>query len=220
MQRFTAVGTLLYFFLCYYFHVVYSTVLLKLYYSVTRSVLLVTCRLQYCSSYSVLYGPFCKKDTVCTVGFNCSAFATLLQRYVTQCLRIIMCCLHAVCCTVIFLYCSVDALLYTLVRSFTFSPRHALLLTQAMCVCPILVHCCALLILSSIANLSCGSVPAHYTAANMLFALCSTAYSSNVYGDVPVQCSQLELQISTDTLYSCQYALHCCSVPLCYFTLP
>ena len=59
-----------------------------------------------------------------------------------------------------------------------------------------------------------------YTAANMLFALCSTAYSSNVYGDVPVQCSQLELQISTDTLYSCQYALHCCSVPLCYFTLP
>ena len=113
VQRFTAVGTLWYFFLCYYFHVVYPTLLLKLYYSVTRSVLLVTCRLQYCSSYSVLYGPFCKKDTVCTVGFNCSAFATLLQRYVTQCLRIIMCCLHAVCCTVIFLYCSVDALLYT-----------------------------------------------------------------------------------------------------------
>ena len=31
VQRFTAVGTLLYLFLCYYFHV-YSTVLLKLYY--------------------------------------------------------------------------------------------------------------------------------------------------------------------------------------------
>ena len=112
-QRFTAVGTRLYFFLCYYFHVVYPTLLLKLYYSVTRSVLLVTCRLQYCSSYSVLYGPFCKKDTVCAAGFNCSDFVTLLQRYVKQCLRIIMCCLHTVCCTVIFLYCSVDALLYT-----------------------------------------------------------------------------------------------------------
>ena len=89
--------------LCYYFHVVYSTVLLKVYYSVTRSVLLITCRLQYCGSYAVLNCPFCEKDTVCTVGFNCSTFAALLQRYVTQCLRIIrlframLYCLHMQC---------------------------------------------------------------------------------------------------------------------------
>ena len=105
------------------------------------------------------------------------------------------------------------------IRYFTFSPRHALMLTHAMCVCPILVHYCALLILYSIANLSCRSVPTHHTAANMFSALCSTPYSSNVYGDIPVQYSQLELYISTDTLYSCQYALHW-SVPLSYFTLP
>ena len=53
-------------------------------------------------------------------------------------------------------------------RPFTLSPRHALLLTQAMCVRPLVGHCCALLILYSIANLSCRSVPTHYTADNML----------------------------------------------------
>ena len=76
---------------------------------------------------------------------------------------------------------------------FTFSPRHALLLTQPMCVCPILVHRRALLIPHIMANLSCRSVLTHYTAANMLVSLCSTTYSSNVYGDIPVQYSQLEL---------------------------
>ena len=66
------------------------------------------------------------------------------------------------------------------IRSFTFSPRHALLITHAMCVYPILVHWCALLILYSIANLSCRTVPTQYIAANMLFALCSTATHMNV----------------------------------------
>ena len=92
------------------------------------------------------------------------------------------------------------------------SSLYALLLTQAMCMVTFLY--------SSIASLSGRSVPTHYTAAKMLFALCSTSYSSNVYGDIPVQYSQLELEISTDTFCSCQHALHCSSVPLCYFTLP
>ena len=38
------------------------------------------------------------------------------------------------------------------IRYFTFSPRHALMLTHAMCVCPILVHYCALLVTYSIAK--------------------------------------------------------------------
>ena len=132
-------------------------------YSAARYVLLITC-----TYYSVLHGLFCKTDTVCTVVLNCSTFVTLLQRYVAQCLRIIMCCLHEVCCTVIsFTVLSMPSY----IRYITFSPRHALLLTQAMCVCPISIHCCALLILYSIANLSCRSVPTHYTAANVLFTV-------------------------------------------------
>ena len=117
LQRFTAVGTILYFFLRYYFHFVYSTVLLKLYYSVKRSILLlISCRLCSTAAHTQCYTVrFAKRDTVSTVGFNCNAFATLLQRYVTQCLRLLrsmMCCSHAVCRTVIFLYRSVDALLH------------------------------------------------------------------------------------------------------------
>ena len=76
-QRFIAVGTLLYLFLCYYFHVVYSTVLLKLYYSVTRSVLLITCRLCSTVAHTQCYTVrSAKRDTVSTVGFNCNALGS------------------------------------------------------------------------------------------------------------------------------------------------
>ena len=113
VQRFTAVGTLLYFFLCYYFHVVYSTVLLKLHYSVTRSVLFITCRLCSTVAHIKCHTVRSVKRTRYVPSGSTVVLLPYLQRHVTQCLRVIMCCLHAVCCTVIFLYCSVDGLLYT-----------------------------------------------------------------------------------------------------------
>ena len=110
MQRFTAVGAPSYFFLCYYFHVVYSTVLLKLYYSVTRSVLLITCRL--CSTVAHIQC-YTVRSVKRTRSVPWRSTVVLLPHCYTQCLRTIMCFLHAVYCTVIFLYCYVDALLYT-----------------------------------------------------------------------------------------------------------
>ena len=143
LQRFTAVGTILYFFLRYYFHFVYSTVLLKLYYSVTRSILLITCRLCSTVAHTQCYTVrSAKKDTVCTVGFNCNALPHCYNG-TSRNVSVLWC--------VVYAWCAVPSFSSTVlsmpsyIRSSTFSPRHGPLLTQAMCVCPIIVHCCALL---------------------------------------------------------------------------